>query len=204
MKTRREDAALSEKDQEIIAVGASVAAGCLPCTKFHRRAAAGSGATEPEILQAVSDATQVRWAATEIMARAGGLPPAEAGPPPQGSAGPRSLIRELVSASAAYAVSCSTSLAEHLAAARALGATDRQMFAAIKIACAIRDVAAQKARGAAGTALGVPEEDATACDCAEDDAPSAQGASSCAPDAQGGAGDEKCHCQTGDQRRSND
>ena len=56
MKTRREDAALSEKDQEIIAVGASVAAGCLPCTKFHRRAAAGSGATEPEILGLLSAA----------------------------------------------------------------------------------------------------------------------------------------------------
>ena len=62
MKTENEKPALSEKDLEIIAVGASVAAGCLPCTRFHLRAAAHTGADQAEITQAVRDATRLRMA----------------------------------------------------------------------------------------------------------------------------------------------
>ena len=169
-------------------MGASVASGCLPCTKFHRRAAAGVGADEGEILQAVRDATAVRMAATALMARAGGLPSAEAGPALPDPAGVRSLIRELVAIAAAYALNCSTSLEEHMGAARALGATDGQMFAALKITCAIRDVACQKAKAAAGSVLGVSAEQAVACDCSDDEAgDNAQGM------AAGG-----CSCRPGD------
>ena len=96
MTTAHEAPALSEKDQEIIAVGASIASGCLPCTTFHLRAASRTGASEREILQAVRDATSVRSAATEIMARAGGPSSALAGNPVQDSTEARSLIRELV------------------------------------------------------------------------------------------------------------
>ena len=183
MSNEREEPTLSEKDQEIIAVGASVASGCLPCTKFHLRAAAGSGATAEEILQAVRDATWVRRAATEIMASAGGLPSAEVGQivRPVASEGP--LVRQLVAISAAYAVSCSTGLEAHMAAARALGATDRQIFAALEIACRIRDVANQKARSVAGAILGRTDDEAGGCGCADGD-----GASDCVP------GGDACSC----------
>jgi AhpD family alkylhydroperoxidase len=176
---KKEKQALGEKDQELIAVGASVASGCLPCTKFHRRAAASVGADEAEILQAVRDATAVRKAATGIMARAGGLPSAEAGQAISDSAGGSSLIQELVKIAAAYMVNCSTGVEEHMAAARALGATDGQMFTALKITCAIRDVAGQKAKAAAGSVLGVSEEQAVACDCSEVDGASAGEAGGC-------------------------
>ena len=106
--TKKEKQALGEKDQELIAVGASVASGCLPCTKFHRRAAAGAGADEGEILQVVRDATAVRKAATEIMAKAGGMPATEADRAIPDPVGVPSLIRELVKIAAAYTVSCST------------------------------------------------------------------------------------------------
>jgi AhpD family alkylhydroperoxidase len=188
MTNKDDGPVLSEKVQEIIAVGASVAAGCLPCTKFHLRAASDVGAGEGEILQAVRVAVEVRRAATEIMAKAGGLPPAEAekpGPDPEGG---RTLVQELVSISAAYAVNCPTSLGTHMAAARALGATDEQMFEAVKIACAIRDVAVQKAKAAAGAVFGVSEEQAAGCDCGEEDGP--------APDS------EECDCRTGDDPES--
>lgn len=198
MMKKNKDTVLSERDQEIIAVGASMASGCLPCTKFHLRAAAGAGADEGEILQAVCDATRVRRAATELMARAGGLSHGEWIPAIPEPAGAPSMLRELVAVAAAYAVNCSTSLGTHMAAARALGATDGQMLAALKITCAIKDVACQKAKAAAGSVLGVREEQAVACDCSGDDAVPEAGAASNAPGKAKGAGDEDCHCRPGD------
>jgi AhpD family alkylhydroperoxidase len=186
MTEETERPALNEKDCEIIAVGASVAAGCLPCTKFHVRAASAVGAASREILLAVRDAVRVRGAAASVMAKAGGLSPDETDLPDQGPDEARSLIRELVMVSAAYAVSCTTGLGTHMAAARALGATDKQLFTAVRIACEIRDVAVQKAKAAVGAVLGVSEEKALTCGCGEVDA----------------SADESCECRTGDQRRS--
>jgi AhpD family alkylhydroperoxidase len=173
MTEQTERPALSEKEGEIIAVGASVASGCLPCTKFHLRAAAAVGAGSGEILQAVRDAVRVRDEASVIMARAGGLAPAEIAPPRQASEEAPSLLRELVMISAAYAVSCTTGLGTHMAAARALGATDKKLFTAVRIACDIREVAVQKAKSAVGAVLGVSEEEALACGCGDDDSASA-------------------------------
>lgn len=186
MMKKNDDPILGEKDQEIIAVGASVASGCLPCIKFHRRAAASVGVDEGDILQAVRDAIAVRRAATELMARAGGLPEAEAETMTPAPAGDHSLIREFVAIAAAYSINCSTSLEKHMTAARGLGATDGQMFAVLKITCAIRDVACQKAKAAAGSVLGVSEEQAVACDCSDDDSSDKEkgtdaGACSCRP-----------------------
>ena len=59
---------LNDKDQELIAIGASIAAGCVPCAKYHFRAARIAGAQDAEIQQAVSDALCVRRSATEGMA----------------------------------------------------------------------------------------------------------------------------------------
>ena len=124
-------------------------------------------------------------AATGIMARAGGLTQAEWSPAIPEPAGAPTMLRELVAVAAAYAVNCSTSLGTHMAAARAQGATDGQMFAALKIACAIRDVACQKVKAEAGAVLGASEEQAVACDCSKADEAS-----------QGEAG--PCSCQPGD------
>ncbi len=68
MTNGHDEPALSEREQEIIAVGASIASGCLPCTKYHLRAAASAGASAREVLDVVRNATQVRRAATEISA----------------------------------------------------------------------------------------------------------------------------------------
>jgi AhpD family alkylhydroperoxidase len=165
MTTRADAPPIAEKDQELVAVGASIASGCVPCTKFHLRAAAGVGATSEEIAQAVRDATHVRRRATDVMAQAGGLASAERETNP--GVGKRTLVRELVSVGAAYAVNCATSLRAHLEAARALGATDAQLFAALKIACAVREVAVQKAKAAAAAVLRVDEAE-TSEDCCTD------------------------------------
>jgi AhpD family alkylhydroperoxidase len=188
---------LSEKEQELIAVGASVASGCLPCTKFHIRIAASVGAGEGEIRQAVEDAVQVRKTATGHMAMAGGFPQADETRGIADLAESLTLVRELVAIAAAYAVNCSKGLEAHMTAARALGATNKQMFTAIKIACAVRDVASQKAKIAAGLMLGVSEEEALACKCSEDDTESAAGAADCAPGGATGSGGGDCHCRPG-------
>jgi len=202
MMSGQQERVLSEKDQEIIAVGASVASGCLPCTKFHVRAASGTGAGQEEILLAVCDATEVRRAATEIMARAGGLSVRKADQPMLDSAPAPSLVRALTALGAAYAINCSTSLKTHLAAARALGASDRQMSVAIAIARGIKQVAVGKVNTAALAGLGVSEEQAAACGCLEDDTASAANASSCAPGIPGEPETETCSCRTADHGRS--
>ena len=180
MTEQTELPALSEKEGEIIAVGVSVASGCLPCTKFHLRAAAAAGAEAGEILQAVRDAVRVRGEAAAIMARAGGLSPDEIVPPHPVSEKGSSLIRELVMIGAAYAINCTTSLGAHMTAARALGATDQRLFTAVRIACDIREVAVQRAKAAVGAVLGVSEAEALACGCGDGDA----------------ASNEECECRT--------
>lgn len=202
MLKSHEDPILTEKDQEIIAVGASVAAGCLPCTKFHLRAASLAGADEGEVTQAVRDATRVRRAATEIMARAGGLSPVESDRPIPDSEGGPSLIRELVSTSAAYAVNCPSSLGIHWTAARALGATEKQLFAAIKVACAIRDVAVQKAKAVVGAFMGVDEKQAVECDCGESDSTPEERGLNRTPEDPKEASGEDCHCQRPNHHQS--
>jgi AhpD family alkylhydroperoxidase len=203
MKTNKPPA-LSEKDQEVIAVGASIASGCLPCTKFHLRAASRMGANEHEILQAARDATHVRTVATEVMAKAGGLPSTVSDQSIADSAEARSLIRELVSIGAAYAINCSTSLGSHIATARSLGATDGQILVALKIARGIGDVARGKAEAAVTAVLGVSDDYPRSCECTEADSTSTAGASCCVPDARAGTsvGVSSC-CQTEDTLEPN-
>ncbi|HLE29744.1 MAG TPA: carboxymuconolactone decarboxylase family protein [Anaerolineales bacterium] len=54
------ETSLAPKEAELIAVGASIAAGCQPCTRFHFQAARAAGADDEEIRQAVRDALEVR------------------------------------------------------------------------------------------------------------------------------------------------
>jgi AhpD family alkylhydroperoxidase len=136
---------LTEKEQELVAVGASTAAGCRPCTAYHVRAARAAGADKEEIRQAVNGALNVRHSASDIMARLaakylGDAPAEEA---PHGSE--QSLMGELVSVGAALAVNCAVSLETHLTAAYQLGATVRQIQTALDIARAVKNMAAKKA-----------------------------------------------------------
>ena len=136
---------LTQKEKELVAIGASIAAGCQPCTTHHFEAVRQAGATECEIRQAVDAALGVRHSATEIMT---GLAEMHLGTrhaveEPRNSS--RLLIGELVSIGAALAVNCVTNLETHLQAARTVGATERQIQTALGVARAIKKVAEQKA-----------------------------------------------------------
>ena len=142
-------AVLTEIQQELIAVGVSVAAGCKPCTAYHLKAARAAGATDEEIRQAVHDALDVRQSATEIMARLvskllGNTPESGASSPAE-----KSLTDVLVSSGAALAVNCSTSLEAQLNVAQQMGATDYQVQLTLTIARAVKNMAGQKVEAVA-------------------------------------------------------
>ncbi len=134
---------LSDKDRELIGIGASIAASCEPCAKFHLQAARIAGASDAEIGHAVDDALSVRDHATAVMERVaaehGHERAADTTDDPASA-----LLRELVSISAAHAVNSVADLEAHAAVARKLGATDGQIRSAIKIASAIKAAATGK------------------------------------------------------------
>jgi AhpD family alkylhydroperoxidase len=156
---------LSDKDQELIAVGASIASGCRPCTAYHFRAARIAGANEQEIREAAEDALCVRNRATEIMTRLSGAQSGDAPTPETTGGETKTLVRELVAVGAAFAVNCTANLERHLAAARQQGATDDQLLTALKIAGAIKNTAESKARAAAAKAIGCSEDPNASCGC---------------------------------------
>lgn len=128
---------LSNKEKELAAVGASIAAGCRPCTNYHFKKARAERASDEEIKQAMLDAIAVRDRARQMMKslsfRLLGLKlgPAEVGEKVEGEA---SRMTELVSVAAAYAVNCKLSLKKHLEGARALGIENDEIKDVLELA----------------------------------------------------------------------
>jgi AhpD family alkylhydroperoxidase len=155
---------LSERDQELVAVGASIAAGCRPCTTYHFQAARLAGASEEQLRQAMSDALSVRQSATQIMTSLGAVQLGDARTMKE-TCETKSLLSELVAVAAAYAVNCAANLETHAAAARQQGATNGQLLTALKIADAIKNTAESKAQAAAAQALGRAADSNEPCGC---------------------------------------
>jgi AhpD family alkylhydroperoxidase len=148
---------LTEKDKELVAVAASVASGCLPCTEHHIKAVRDAGASEAEVFGATHIALDVRDYATEMMGETalGNLNyeyPAKARS--------RSLeqpIDNLVAIAAAMACNSVAGLEYHLTTARVAGASTRQIQTAIGIARNIRKAAAEKADVIVGSLIELAE-----------------------------------------------
>jgi AhpD family alkylhydroperoxidase len=139
------DGSLTQKEKELVAIGASIAAGCQPCTTHHFEAVRQAGATETEIRQAVDAALGVRHSATKIMAGLAEMHLGNGHLVEEPCCSSKPLIGEVVSIGAALAVNCVTNLETHLQAARQGGATERQIQTALGVARAIKKVAEQKA-----------------------------------------------------------
>jgi len=130
-------------EKELANIGASVATGCKPCTDYHFSKVREAGASDEEIKKAISDAIEVRDSANEIMeshglkhlgiAREGGSPPSNE---------ETTRIKELVSVASAFAVNCTTSVEKHIAAARALGITEKEIDSILGAAQFIKGEAA--------------------------------------------------------------
>jgi len=133
---------LSTKEKEMVAVGVSVAAGCMPCTDYHVKAARECGLTDDEIRQAITDAMCVRESALNVM-KAHGLQHLgdEANDTGCGCESTNKM-KEMISVGAAHAVNCTTNLKQHLHAANAHGVTDTQLKEVVKLARFIKNKAA--------------------------------------------------------------
>jgi AhpD family alkylhydroperoxidase len=139
---------LTEKERELIAVGASVAAGCQPCTTYHVKAANAAGACDRGIALAIETAIAGRNRATEIMDEwakrcQGSQPELDAEFRAQ-----KRPISELTAVATAVAVNSVPDLKTHLAAAKESGASDEQIRSAIEIARQIKRVAGEKIEAA--------------------------------------------------------
>ncbi|MBI4013199.1 MAG: carboxymuconolactone decarboxylase family protein [Candidatus Rokubacteria bacterium] len=59
--------ALDNRTTELVAIGASITANCLPCLEYHVAKAVESGVDEGEIAQAIDVGTMVRKGAADKM-----------------------------------------------------------------------------------------------------------------------------------------
>ena len=144
---------LTQKEKELIAVAASIASGCLPCTEHHLKAVREAGASEAEVLGAIGIASDVRDNATEIMAEAAQGNLNYEYPMMAQSGAIEPPIDQLVSLGAALACNSVAGLEYHLTAARAAGASTRQIQTTVGIAQNIRRSAAEKADSRIGSLI---------------------------------------------------
>jgi AhpD family alkylhydroperoxidase len=151
---------LSERQQELVAIGAAIAAGCRPCTRFHVRAARAAGATAGDLRRAVDRGLEARRSAADHMARLAErlLAGVTEGEPAQAGL---AIDDDLVSAAAALAANCGIDLAGHAARAREHGASGGQIDAALGIARMVKTMAENRAEAAARRIA------ATADDCGQ-------------------------------------
>ncbi len=128
---------LTAKEKQLVSVGASLAAGCKLCADYHFKKARKAGATDEEIERAMTDAIAVRDGARKIMEWHGlkllgrKLRGQETDPAVGG--GGTTRITELVSIAAAFAVNCTSSVEEHIEAARSLGVADDDIQSAVDL-----------------------------------------------------------------------
>jgi AhpD family alkylhydroperoxidase len=136
---------LTQKEKELVAVAASIASGCLPCTTHHIKVVREAGACEAEVLGAIGIALDVRDNATEVMAESAQGNLNYEYPGNRQSSSLTQPIHALVAIGAALACNSVAGLEYYLTAARTSGASTRQIQTAIGIARAIRKKAAEKA-----------------------------------------------------------
>ncbi len=136
---------LSQKEKGLVAVAASIASGCLPCTTHHLKAARETGATEAEIGEVMEIALSARNNVTQIIAEAAHGNPSPRYPLEDHSGPLRQPMRELVSLAAAMACNSTKGLEVNLTRAQAAGVTTRLIRTAALIAQAVREEASDQA-----------------------------------------------------------
>lgn len=113
---------LTQKEKELVAVAASIASGCLPCTTQHIKLAHETGASDSEVLKSIYIALDVRDNATEIMAEAAQGNPVSQYPIRMQTGSMQGPINDLVSIGAALACNSVAGLEYYLTKAGAAGA----------------------------------------------------------------------------------
>jgi AhpD family alkylhydroperoxidase len=134
----------THKEKELVAVAASIASGCVPCTMHHTKAVRESGASEAEVLGAIRIALDVRDYATEMMAEAahGNLQYAYPGKTQSGSV--EQPIDNLIAMGAAIACNSVAGVEYYWTKAKEAGASTRQMLVVIRSVRGIKKEAVEK------------------------------------------------------------
>lgn len=171
---------LTPDQQELVAIGASVGAGCHPCFNFHTKAGNDAGVTVERLRSALGSADRV---ATEAVGKMSGHIRAHLAFSPTGSA-PHPLDDVLTGLGAALGANDRTSIEAHIQSAAALGATREQIQYAIAVAQSTQESAMRLHRRAADRAVteifgaeasaggdAAPEEAGCGCQAAAADEP---------------------------------
>lgn len=166
------DQELSAQEKEIVAVGASIGAGCHPCVSHHLRAGAEAGLADDELLAAVTSAERVTAQAAVLL-----------GDHARDTLGPdltpallSRLEETLAALGAALGANDKSSIERQLRTALELGATPEQLRQAIATAHFVQENAAgihlreaERLLDALDAPSSAPAE--TGCGCGAADAP---------------------------------
>jgi len=134
---------LTVKERELVSFGASVAAGCKPCTRFHVKKVRTAGAAENEIELAITDAMGVRDSARDITeTQAMRLVGSDRSHEDDDAIPSTRRMTELVSIAAAFAVNCTSSLERHIAAAKDVGIHSDDIKSTLDAALVVKGQAA--------------------------------------------------------------
>jgi AhpD family alkylhydroperoxidase len=135
-----EEQNLSSEQKELVAVGASIGAGCQPCVSNHLKAGAEAGLDGEQLLAAVTSAERVRAEAAVAM---GDHARAQLGASVTSPALPSRLEEALASLGAALGANDATNIDRQLHAAAELGASHSQIARAIDTAYNVQEHAAR-------------------------------------------------------------
>ena len=131
---------LSDGQKELVAVGASVGAGCHPCVSHHLKAGAKAGLDGEQLLAAIVSAERVGAEASVAM---GDHARGKLGPTVTSPALLPRLEEALISLGAALGANDKTNIERQLHAASELGATRAQLQQAIETAHTVQENAAR-------------------------------------------------------------
>lgn len=132
---------LGPEQEELVAVGASVGAGCHPCVRHHIKAAVEAGVDTEQLLTALSSADRIAAEATRRMAtHSRGVLGVD---PTASVAAAASLDDTLASFGAAITANDKVAIEAQLAAARAAGASQAQLQEAVQTAAKVQENAAR-------------------------------------------------------------
>lgn len=154
-------AGLERKDKELVAVAASLAAGCIPCTEHHSVAVREAGASESEVRWAAGIGMTVKRRSLAVMGALAterlGLDARRVNNAPD-SAVDETRLAPLVWLAAAAAAHCVPAVEEGVAHARRVGWTEPNIRRALGVGRMVRETGARKADEAASRLLELTTE----------------------------------------------
>ncbi len=155
---------MDPKIKGLIALGASIAAGCRPCTEFHIKGAGNSGACAKGIGFAVEAALAARQAATRGIQRWSERCQATRPELDAGFRADKQLLEELICVASAICVHSVPDLVLHFAEARRWGATPEMLRATVAIARSVHNAAVEQIEAVlAGEIAPSAQSDAVSC-----------------------------------------